>query len=98
FVLLDGKCLEPPLPYMPAAAVVLVIPPHVRRLQPLHPAAEIAVGPRPEHKVEMIGHQAISQHAHWAAGVRLVKQPHERRIVRRLMKNLLPGVPPIEDM
>ena len=32
------------------------------------------------------------------AGVRLVKQPHEGRIVRRLMKHLLPAVPPIEDV
>src|SRR5258705_524570 len=83
---------------MPRAAVMLVIPSHVSRLKPLHPATQIAVTPRPDHQMKVVGHQAVGQHAHRATNLRLVKQPHKRRVVRLLVKHPLPPVSPVENV
>jgi hypothetical protein len=97
-VFLDGKSLESALPNVSAGFEVLMVPPHMGGLQPLHPAAKIAIFLRPEHQMEMIGHQAISQYPHGAADVCFIKQAQESGIVGRLMKHLLASVAAIEDV
>jgi transposase len=42
-VLLDREGLETPLPDVPRRVMMPVIPPHVRRLNPLHPRADVTV-------------------------------------------------------
>jgi len=42
-ILLNGKSFKTPLPDVTASLVVLVVAPYMRRQQPLHPSAEIAV-------------------------------------------------------
>lgn len=36
----------------------------VRRRQPLHPVRQVAVLVRAQHEMEVVGHEAIGQHAH----------------------------------
>ena len=82
----------------PRAVVVLVIAADMRRLQPLHPAAQVAIVAWPEHQMKMIGHQTISQHPHRIAGIGFVKQANKRGIIGRLMKHHLPAVPTVENV
>lgn len=78
-VLLDGKGLEAALPNVPAATVVSMIAPHVRREQPLHPTAEVAVAMRPEHQMEMVGHQHVTKNPQRQPLVRLRHQVGSRK-------------------
>jgi hypothetical protein len=32
--------------------------------QPLHPAAVVAIGMRPDHEVKVVGYQAVSEYVH----------------------------------
>src|SRR5688572_22220003 len=77
---------------------MLVIPPHMGRLDPLHPAAQIAVARRPQHEMKMVRDPAVRQHPPRIAGRRIVKQPQERRVIRLLVKHALPPVPAIETV
>lgn len=43
---------------MTAAMILLVVRPHVGVLQPMHPAAQIAVVRRKDDQMEVVGHQA----------------------------------------
>ena len=66
---------------------------------PLHPAADVTVGMRPEHNVKMIRHQAECQNPHRAgAFVGLVKQVHEGLVIRVFMKHPLTSIPAVEDV
>src|SRR5277367_3551181 len=66
-VLLDGKSPKPSLPDMTAAVVVLMVATDMGRRQPHHVVAQVAITSRPEHEMEMIGHQAKCQQANIAA-------------------------------
>ena len=65
---LHRERLEPPLPDVPAAAVATMIPPNVRGHQPLHPRRQVPVGPRPDHEVEVVGHEVKAKRRSAAAG------------------------------
>jgi adenine-specific DNA methylase len=43
---------------------VPMVTPHVRRQQPLHPAAQIAIAVRPQHEVEVVGKGTIARQPH----------------------------------
>src|SRR5919106_4618219 len=58
FVALYWKTLKSALPYVPAAAVMLVITPYMTGQKPLHESAERLVLRSFNHKVKVIGHQA----------------------------------------
>ena len=58
FVALHWKTLKSALPYMPAAAVMLVITPYMTGQKPLHESAQRLVMRSFNHKVKMIRHQA----------------------------------------
>jgi len=83
-VILDGKRLESPLPRMAAAVVMTMIAVNVRRPQPLHPTAEVAIFARPDKPVKMIGDQAVPNQSHCDSVVRLPHQVDERKKTVRL--------------
>ena len=62
-VCLDGEGPETPLPDMAAAMVLLMVAADMRRREPHHVLAEVAVAARPQHQMEVIGHQAIGEKA-----------------------------------
>jgi hypothetical protein len=70
FIALHWKTLKAALPYMPAAAVMLVIPTYVTGQKPLHEAAQ-RLGMRSfNHKVKMIRHQRESKQFNRVPGFR----------------------------
>ena len=64
FVALYGKTLEASLPNVTATAVVLVIPPHVARQQPLHELTQSFFVTWLRNEVEVIRHQAETKDLH----------------------------------
>lgn len=97
-ILLNRERLTAPLPHMPAAAVGAVIPADVRRQQPLHPAAQVLIGPGPDRHMKVGRHQAVPEHPHRHSGGARAQQLHEGLIVPRLAKDLGPGVAPVEHV
>jgi DNA invertase Pin-like site-specific DNA recombinase len=95
---LDREALEPPLPDVAARAVAAMIPPHVRRHQPLHPAREVAVRTRPDDQVEVIRHQTPRDNPHRHALARRDHQLHKRRVVVRVVEHLRPRVAAVEHV
>lgn len=97
-VLLNREGFEPTLPDVAACLVVLMIPPDMRRQQPLHPAAQVAILARPEHQMKVVRHQAIRQHPHRAAILSIVKESQERGIVVVLVEDGLPSIAAANDV
>jgi hypothetical protein len=60
-VTLNGKSLEKSLPNMTAAAVMLMIPAHMARQQPLHELAQRRWVSRFDNEMKVVGHQAKSE-------------------------------------
>jgi hypothetical protein len=58
-VIFNGKRLESSLPDVPGHPVVAMISSGMRRQQPLHPPAEVAIVMGTQDKVKVIGHQTI---------------------------------------
>ena len=58
----------------------------------------VAVVPRPEHEVPMIGHQAISANSHGAACQRLFHASFEGLVVAVLREEVHPAHAPIQDV
>ena len=97
-VLLDREGLEPALPDVAAAVVVLVVTAHVGVLQPVHPAAEIAVAVRPHRQVEVVGHEAVGQDGHGDLDAGVPDGLEERLVVPVLHEDLAAGVAAVEDV
>jgi hypothetical protein len=97
-VALNGKGLEPPLPDVPAAVVVPVIPPDMAGEQPLHPAPQVAVAVRPQDQMEMVGHEAPTDDPHRQPLARRLEQADERLEILVLVKDLGPTVATVEQM
>ena len=98
FILLDGKGLEPALPDVTTGLIASPVLTDMRGQQPVHPAAEIAIVIGPQGQMEMIGHQAISQHAHRRALAGLGQEGDEGLVVTVVMKNRGTGIPTVEDV
>jgi len=62
FVALHWKTLKSALPYLPAAAVMLVITPYVTGQKPLHESAQRLLMRSFNHKVKVIRHQRETEH------------------------------------
>jgi hypothetical protein len=60
-VLLDEERLKSNLPDVSAPTAMPKLAADMRRQQPLHPAAEIAVSRRPDDQMDMIGNEAAQQ-------------------------------------
>jgi hypothetical protein len=97
-VVLHGERLESTLPDVARGAVMALIPPGVGHEEPLHPPAHVAVGVRPDHQVEVVGHQTVSQDLDGQSGLGVGHGRDEGIIVGRLMEDDLPPIAPIEDM
>ncbi len=80
-ILLNRERLESSLPYVAARMIVLVVTPHVRGHEPLHPLAQLAILPRPNNQVEVVRHQTVGQEAHVHAGAADTQQAGEGCIV-----------------
>jgi hypothetical protein len=97
-VVLNGKRLESPLPDMTAAVVVPMVAADVRRHQPLHPTAQITIFVRPEQKVEMVVQQAVPDQSHANFVVCLPHQIDEGKKIFRLVKNVIAGIPTVQNV
>ena len=97
-ILLDRKTLETALPEMAVASVMPVIPAHMSGLPPMHEWAESVVGRGLQYDVEMVRHQAKTQHVDCKPGLRLPKQVEEGAIISRLVKHGRTAVATIEDV
>jgi hypothetical protein len=97
-ILLDGEGFEAPLPDVTIRMVVRMIPPDVRRQEPLHPSAQIAVGARPKREVQMVRHQAESHHPHRQSDASFRDQRHEGGVVSLLVIDLSPAVSSIDGV
>ena len=99
-VLLDRKRLEPALPHVAArlSATLTMISPDVRRQQPLHVAAEIAIVAGPEDQVKMVGHEAEGEQPHVDAFVGGEQQIEEAAMVFVRMEDLHAAVAAVDDV
>ena len=83
---------------MAGMVIVAKISTYVSGHQPMHPSAEVSIAVRLKHKMEMVGHQAIGNQAHWHSHRRLDHCVEERLVVFSFMKDLGAGVATIEDV
>lgn len=96
----DWKGLEAALVDMPQTDAVVVLLPAggVGDCQPLHERRELFALLGPEHKVPMIGHQAISEDADWRFVERLAEDSLEGGVVVFVVKEGLLVHAPVQDM
>jgi len=66
--------------------------------QPSHPPAQIAVGMGPDHQVEVVGHQAVSQQIDGPAGGGVGHGLDEGVVIGRLMENGLTAIAAIQEV
>jgi len=66
--------------------------------QPSHPAAQIAIGMRPDHQVEVVGHQAVSQEIQGQAGGGIRHGLDESVVLGGLMDHGLAAIAAIENV
>jgi hypothetical protein len=97
-ILLNRKSLEPPLPEMAAAVIVLMITTHMRVLQPVHPGAEITIIFRQDDQMEVIGHQAIAKDRHGDFHAGMIDRLDKGMIIAILVKNLATTIAAIHHM
>ncbi len=99
-VALHGERLETPLVKMVGPRVMIVcVPAHgVRVREPADEGGQLAVGPRPQHHVPMIGHQAVGQQTDRAALPGLGHHGFECFIVPRFLEQRQTGYRPIQDV
>lgn len=97
-VALDGEGFETPLVEM-AGGMIVGVPAHrVGVGEPADKGGQLAVGPRPEDHVPVIGHQAVGQQADGLSLPGLGQHAFEGRVVLRLLQQRQPGHRPIEDV
>jgi hypothetical protein len=92
------SALRSPLPYMTRGVVMTMVSLGVGHEQPAHPAAQITVGPRPHHPVEVIGHQPVSQDIDGQTDGRIDHGLDQGVRVGGLMEDRLTVIAAIEDM
>ena len=83
------------LPDMTAAVVVSVIAAYVRRHQPLHPAAQIAVFIRPQQQMKVIGHQTVADQPHRDPLMSLDRKINKGEEVSRFVEHVIASVTPV---
>ncbi|MFZ0478138.1 MAG: hypothetical protein WAL71_03225, partial [Terriglobales bacterium] len=96
--LLYRKGLETTLPNVPAPSIALAIAVYLGGQQPLHPVAQRCILIRPEHKVEVIGHQAISNQSHRHAGVRLAQKMEKSVLIVGVVEYARLAIATIQDV
>jgi hypothetical protein len=93
-----GERFEAALPDVAAGAVTSQTTTDVRREQPVHPTAQVAIIPRREGEVEMIGLEAVGQDSHRDANRRLGHDLDEGVIVVGFVESGRASISAIEDM
>ena len=78
--------------------MVTVVSSHVGGEKPLHPSTQVAVPPRPEHQVEVIGHEAIGEDSHRPPSTGFIDEAHERLVVLRLVEHPRASVAAIDHV
>ena len=99
-VLCHGNAMESPLVQVPrtTAVTVLVVPADVRHTHPAHQPPQRHGGPRPDDKMPMVEHQAISQQIHRITLQPLGQHSLERVVVALLVKQSQATVSAIENV
>src|SRR5262249_23601984 len=97
-ILLNGKCLEPTLPYVPRGFVVAMVTPCMSRQYPLHPASQVAIAVRSHHEVEVIWHQTQAEDIHRQASTSIHHRVYECVGLSGFMENGTPPVTAVEHV
>lgn len=99
-VLLNWKRLEPALPHVAAgpSATLSMIPPDMRRQQPLHVSTEVVIVAWPEDQVKMVGHEAEGEQPHVDAFVGGQQQIEEAAMVLVGVEDLHAAVAAVDDV
>jgi hypothetical protein len=97
-VVLNGKRLESSLPDMTTAVIVTMVAADMRRHQPLHATAQITIFVRPEKQVEMVIQQAVPDQSHANFVGCLPHQIDDREKIVRLVKNVIAGIPTVQNV
>lgn len=96
--MLNGERLEPALPDVPAALVLFVVTANMSVLQPVHPAAQVAVLDGPDDEVKVVGHQAPSGDRHLDLDASVTDGLQEGVVVAVLVEDSVPAVAPVQDV
>lgn len=80
-IVLHRKRFEASLPDVATGLLVAMVTADMGSQQPLHPAAEVTIGMRPDGQMEVIGHQAIGEDPQRKPFICLCKQPEKGLIV-----------------
>ena len=97
---LHGKRLKSPLVDWPRAGAMMVSMPalRMRDRDPAEYLGELAIMPRPQKKMPVVGHQAIGGDANLGLSVGLRENVLKRGVVRRLLEQSESADTPIQDM
>ena len=95
-VVLQRKRLESSLPHVPGRAVMTMISSRMGCQEPLQPTPQVAITVRPEHEMEMVRHQAITEEIDRNPTLGVVHRRHKGVEVRRLVEHRLAAVPAIQ--
>jgi len=64
----------------------------------MHPAAEVAIRERPSDEMDMVRHETIGEHPHRNLLAGQCDEPHEVRVVRRIVIDRRPSIAAIDDV
>ena len=78
--------------------IVLVVAANMGIVQPMHPAAQVAIVDRPERQMEVVGHQTVGQHAHGHFNAGMSDGLEERLVIAVFEKNLTAGIAAVDDV
>jgi hypothetical protein len=82
---------------MPAVFVAPMVTANVRRHEPLHPATQVSIFMRPQHRGNgLSSDKNLQPHGNFL--VSLPHQVHKRREVIMLMKDVTAAIAPVHDM
>jgi hypothetical protein len=99
-VLLNRKTLEAPLIQRtgPGRVMVRVPPLRVRHRQQAQEFAQVAVLPRPEHQMPMVGHQAVTHEAHGQPLMGALDDAFHRLVIRVILEQQPAPDSAVEDV
>lgn len=97
-IFFNRKGLKAPLPDMARGTVALVVAPYVGRQQPLEVTREVALGPRPQDQMKVVGHETEPQQAHRHTLTGFLEQCQKGPVVGRVVKHLRAAIAPVQDV
>ncbi len=94
-IVLAGKYLELPLSNVVTGTANSTGTQDVGCQQPLHSTRQVAVAVGPRHRMEVVGRNSVSQHAHWQAGLGVGDGYQEGQVVVGLVEDFGAAVAPV---